>query len=79
MPTVIEVDGYKVLVYTNDHAPAHVHVRKNDAQLRVLIGDAAILWDVTCGSPNSKTVARMVELVAEHLDACNALWRMLYG
>lgn len=26
MPTVLRIGGYRVVIYTNDHRPAHVHV-----------------------------------------------------
>ncbi len=26
MPTVLRFDAYRVVIYTNDHCPAHVHV-----------------------------------------------------
>jgi hypothetical protein len=29
MPTVMRFDGLRVLIYPNDHRPAHVHVRAN--------------------------------------------------
>ena len=28
MPTVLRRDGFDVMIYTHDHAPAHVHVWK---------------------------------------------------
>jgi uncharacterized protein DUF4160 len=26
MPTILRLDGYRVVIYPNDHSPAHVHV-----------------------------------------------------
>ncbi len=26
MPTIFRLDGFRVVIYTNDHSPAHVHV-----------------------------------------------------
>jgi Domain of unknown function (DUF4160) len=26
MPTIFRLDGYRVMIYPNDHSPAHVHV-----------------------------------------------------
>lgn len=28
MPTVLEENGFRVMIYPNDHRPAHVHVYK---------------------------------------------------
>ena len=32
MPTVLKFDGLRVVVYPNDHRPAHVHVIGPDAE-----------------------------------------------
>jgi hypothetical protein len=26
MPTILRLDGFRVVIYPNDHSPAHVHV-----------------------------------------------------
>ena len=37
MPTVLKVDGFRVMIYTDDHEPAHVHVFKAGCQAVVLL------------------------------------------
>ena len=32
MPTVARIDGLRVVIYPNDHRPAHVHVIGNDCE-----------------------------------------------
>lgn len=32
MPTVLRIDGLRVVIYPNDHRPAHVHVIGADAE-----------------------------------------------
>ncbi len=32
MPTVLRVAGLRIVVYPNDHAPAHVHVLADDCE-----------------------------------------------
>ena len=29
MGTIATEDGYQLMIFTHDHAPAHVHIRKN--------------------------------------------------
>lgn len=36
MPTVLKVDGFKFVIFTDDHEPAHVHVFK--------AGVSTVLW-----------------------------------
>jgi len=35
MPTVLREDGFEVRIYTFDHPPAHVHVAKAGAIVRI--------------------------------------------
>ncbi|MCY4396412.1 MAG: DUF4160 domain-containing protein [Rhodospirillaceae bacterium] len=32
MPTVLRLDGLRVVIYPNDHRPAHVHVVGGDGE-----------------------------------------------
>ncbi|HEY5425715.1 MAG TPA: DUF4160 domain-containing protein [Candidatus Tumulicola sp.] len=34
MPTIVREDGYEIQIYTRDHLPPHVHVRKAGAEAR---------------------------------------------
>lgn len=45
MPTVLHLafGKIRVVVYPNDHDPAHVHVKAPDAEARVRIADMAIM------------------------------------
>lgn len=39
MPTVMRIGGYRVVIYLNDHRPAHVHV---------LGGDGSAVFPLNC-------------------------------
>lgn len=39
MPKVWEKDGYRFLVYYNDHTPSHVHVKKAGREVVINLGD----------------------------------------
>jgi hypothetical protein len=39
MPTVLRQDGFDVMIYTDDHPPAHVHVRKAGGEVVINLGD----------------------------------------
>lgn len=32
MPTILRLDGFRVVIYPNDHSPAHVHVISKTAE-----------------------------------------------
>jgi Domain of unknown function (DUF4160) len=79
MPTIANENGMKIVVWSNDHQPPHVHVFGKDWEVRVLIGAEAVLYSVDTGNPYSKQVSRAVELVGRHLEACNSKWREIHG
>ena len=39
MPTVLRFGKLRVMIYTNDHRPLHVHVIGPGAQARILLGE----------------------------------------
>lgn len=75
MPTVLRMAGLRVMIYPNDHRPAHVHV----------IGDGEAIFDLHCpdGPPTLRgnyrfshtEVARIQEDLADSLDKLCAEWR----
>jgi len=77
MPQVVEVEGYRVMVYTRDeHPPAHVHVAKNASTIRVLLHAGSVEYESYDGAkPKPQERRRAVEIVAEHFDACWKSWR----
>jgi hypothetical protein len=77
MPTVTIAEGYKIIVFVNDHPPPHVHVRKNGAQIKVML--TPISYSSARGEPAPQQVRRAVELVSEHLAACLAVWEKHHG
>jgi hypothetical protein len=38
MPTIIREEGFRIVIYPNDHLPAHVHVIKSDGEIRIELG-----------------------------------------
>ncbi len=76
MPTVLLIDGLRVVIYPNDHPPAHVHVvgpgwvvviNLIGLQLREVIG---------C---NEREARRVLRLIAERRDALLEAWRQIHG
>jgi len=77
MPKVDEVDGYSVHVYTRDeHPPAHVHVEKAGAKMKIMIRVDDVEYHSYKGrEPRASERDRATEIVAELLDECWATWR----
>ena len=80
MPTVVEIDGYAVRVYTrNQHLPAHVHVAKDGFSIKVMLGESTVHFHSYLGAaPGGREIARALEIVADFLPECWAAWAMYH-
>jgi hypothetical protein len=75
MPTVLRLDGLRVVVYPNDHRPAHVHVIGTD-------GEAVFTLNCPEGPPSlrecyqfdKQTISRIVDNLALHLASLCLSW-----
>ena len=79
MVTVLRAHGLRVIVYANDHRPAHVHVF-GDGEAKVDLlgpgGAPALVWadGMTRGE-----VRRAVRLVAEQRAFLLSRWEDIHG
>lgn len=79
MPTVFRIDGLRVVIWPNDHRPAHVHVIGAE-------GEAMFLLHCPGGPPELREsfgfrlsdVNRMEEALAGIIDALCAEWRKIH-
>lgn len=80
MPTVFRFAGLRVVIYYNDHRPAHVHVIGRG-------GEAVFRLDCPNGPPalrevygmSLKQVNRIAEALVVSLDKLCADWRNIHG
>lgn len=42
-PLILRKDGYRVIIYFNDHEPAHVHVKKDRNEARVQLNPVEMM------------------------------------
>lgn len=79
MVTVLRADGLRVVIYVDDHLPAHVHVF-GDGQAKIdLVGadggpDLVWAYGMTRGE-----VRRSMRLVTERLDFLLRSWEDIHG
>ena len=80
MPTLLRFAGLRVVIYPNDHRPAHVHVRGPG-------GEAVLLLNCPGGPPQLRQsyrfklaeLRRIESRIAEELAALCAAWREQHG
>jgi hypothetical protein len=80
VPTVLRIDGLRVVVYPNDHRPAHVHVIRDGCEA---------VFNLNCpdGPPqlrenygfSEKETGRIEAIVTENLMQLCREWRRIHG
>ena len=80
MPTVLRFDGLRVVIYPNDHRPAHVHVIGADREAVFLLhcpnGPPEIRMSRGFGLRDAK---RIGEALAEALPVLCDKWSRIHG
>lgn len=80
MPTVLRFDGLRVVIYPNDHRPAHVHVigPGREAVFRLNRRDGAVEirenWRFS-----RREVARIQRVLTEHVEYLCRAWEEIHG
>jgi hypothetical protein len=80
MPTVLRLDGLRVIIYPNDHRPAHVHVKG-------AVGEAVFVLHCPDGPPalresfgfNRPELSRIKDELAGGLTALCTEWSRIHG
>ena len=82
MPQIIPpINGFKFVVYFDDHDPLHVHVKKDKFEVKINIeGDKAVLMK---GEENRRVASNIryakqaLELVNANLETIKLRWKEL--
>ncbi|WP_031229587.1 DUF4160 domain-containing protein [Asticcacaulis sp. YBE204] len=81
MPTVLQIGNIRVIIYTNDHPPPHVHaVKGNEARARFALNgpDGPVeLMEQEGFKPTE--VRKIGEAIAENLTAICEKWSEIHG
>ena len=79
MVTIYRAHGLRVIIFTDDHEPAHVHVF-GDGQVKINLigpdGAAALVW---AQGMKGNDVRRAVQIVQDQQEAFLARWREIHG
>jgi len=76
MPTVLRKNGFEVMIYTQDHIPAHVHVWRAGGEIVVNIATLEITRAEGISRRNS---AKAVEIVEENQQYLLERWHGIHG
>ena len=79
VPQIISpIDGFKFVIYFDDHSPLHVHVKKDSFEVKVNIeGEVAVLMrgeEKRRVASNKKYVKQALKLVNENIETIKQRW-----
>ncbi len=77
MPTVLRVDGFRIVIYPNDHLPPHVHAIHADGEARISLLPVVRLLSVE-GLGLAAARAAMA-IVNEHRFVLMRHWSAIHG
>jgi len=80
MPTVLRFDGLRVVIYPNDHRPAHVHVIGADAEAVFELNPPGgpVTFRESMGFRGG-ALDRIAAVLDEHGTALAAAWERIHG
>lgn len=80
MATILRVRGLRIVIYSNDHWPPHVHVIGARGKARIVLGDAcehpSVRWNSGLSSGDLAAVLAEIERNRELL---RQRWREIHG
>ncbi|MGB3767075.1 MAG: DUF4160 domain-containing protein [Phormidesmis sp.] len=82
MPQIIPpINGFKFVIYFDDHEPTHVHVKKDEFEVKIDIeGNEAVLMkgeEIRRVASNKKYVKQALALVNANLEVIKQRWEEL--
>lgn len=80
MPTVLRFGGLRVVIYPNDHRPAHVHVigRGSEAVFKLGCVDGIVEVRENYGFP-PREVRRIAHILEHHRIVLCGAWETIHG
>ena len=76
MPKVVEEAGYQIVVFSNDHLPAHVHALKEGKAAKFTLTPVALYEN---GGFSDKMVREAIDIIRRHKGHCWRVWHETHG
>ena len=79
MPTILRKNGFRVVIYFDDHLPAHVHVMNADSEVKIDLGSSANPPQIIQFNGKRGDAVKALELVTSHQNELLEAWRQIHG
>ncbi|MFT9222806.1 DUF4160 domain-containing protein [Gluconobacter oxydans] len=77
MPTLLRINGFRVVIYTADHEPMHVHVINAEGEAVIVIGRKARL--IRSGGMKDRSIQNALEIVQDNAGMLAEAWETIHG
>ncbi len=74
-PRVLQEGGYRIAIFTHDHLPPHVHVKRGENGAKIQVDPVIVLanWGF-----NSRELGRIQQIIMEHQAELLGEWAKLH-
>jgi hypothetical protein len=80
MPTIINVNGFRIIIWPADHEPPHVHIFKGKGEAKIAIGKGDEMPRlITIHDLTKQEIRQAWGLVAENQKVLLTAWRNIHG
>jgi hypothetical protein len=79
MPTILRKNGFRVVIYFDDHLPAHVHVMNADSEVKIDLGSSANPPQIIQFNGKRGDAVKALELVTAHQNELLEASRQIHG
>ena len=81
MPTIHRQDGFRLMIYTKDHKPAHVHCRRGLARVVLYLPPAGARPTIRNANRHAKVIdlADALRIVGENQAKLWDAWRQYHA
>jgi hypothetical protein len=76
MPTLLTERGFRVMMYFNDHEPAHVHVKRAGNEARITINPIAVMDNY---GYNGNEIKLILDIIEQHQALLIETWQAYFG
>ncbi|MBC7971265.1 MAG: DUF4160 domain-containing protein, partial [Verrucomicrobia bacterium] len=79
MPTVLRKDGFRIVIYFDDHLPSHVHVLSAESEVKIKLGSETEQPTVLEYRGDRRTAVKAFQLVISHQTFLLEAWKQIHG
>ena len=79
MPNIFRKDGFRVVIYLDDHLPSHVHVFRAEEEVKISLGNETTPPSIIELRGKPRTGVQALELVTQKQTELLQAWENIHG